>query len=38
MNVNQLILHNIMTVQNRDGWKMADVLKAMADANNGIKY
>ncbi len=31
-------LHNIKVVQSRQGWKYADIEKAIADAKAGIVY
>lgn len=31
-------VHNIAVVQSREGWTMADVMKAIADAEKGIRY
>ncbi len=37
-NPNVLKVHNLMKVQSKAGWKEADLIKAMTDASNGIRY
>ena len=32
------VLHNVKAVQSRKGWKRAEVLRAIADAEAGIAY
>ena len=32
------MLHNVRAVQSREGWKQAEVLRAIADATSGIAY
>ena len=32
------MLHNVVAVQSRNGWKQAEVLRAIADAEAGITY
>jgi hypothetical protein len=32
------VLHNVKAVQSRKGWKQAEVLRAIADAEAGIAY
>ncbi len=31
-------LHNVRAVQSREGWKQAEALRAIADAEAGIAY